>query len=123
MSLPYNLIKIKNSLEDGATAAIKKSEQLIEISKINFEISNKEKEIDHIYTELGKKIYRKYDKNKTIDNSNVEKSCKDIKKIEEEIHNLKKNILKLQRKKICSLCGSEVEKGSIYCDNCGFKQN
>ncbi len=123
MFLPYDLTKLKDSINKSVEDAKEKSEKFIEVSKVNLEILNKEKEITDLYAELGKKIYRKYDKNKTFDSSIIEEKCKEIKKIKDEIKELKKNVLKLQNKKLCPVCENEVDKHSSYCKHCGFKQS
>ena len=121
MPIPYNLTKLKESIENSANSAVKKTGQFIEISKLNLEISGEEKGIEEIYVNIGKKIYKQYEKNKPVD-SNLIKYCKEIKEAKNRITTIKKKILKIQDKKICPLCGKEVEHNATYCEYCGLKQ-
>ncbi|MDF2503894.1 zinc ribbon domain-containing protein [Clostridium sp.] len=121
MPIPFNIMKIKDSLENSASSAVKKTEEFIEISKLNLEISNEEKDIKEIYEKIGKKIYGQYEKDKALDRTLI-KFCKDIKEIKNRISNIQKKILKVQYKKICPLCGKEVEHNAAYCEYCGLKQ-
>jgi DNA repair exonuclease SbcCD ATPase subunit len=113
--------KIRNSIESRANDAFKKTEEVISTSKLNFKISDKKQDIESLYLEIGEKIYEKYEKNETIDTSLI-KYCKDIKKIKADITLIESKILKLQDRSICPICGNELSKHDVYCNNCGSKQ-
>lgn len=121
MPIPYNFTKIKDSIESSANSAVKKTGEFIETSKLNFEISGEEREIENLYKKIGERIYKQYEKNKPID-SNLVRYCKEIKEIKHKIMDIRKKITKIQDKKICPLCGKEIENNAVYCEHCGFKQ-
>lgn len=121
MPIHYNFTKIKDSIENNANSAVKKTSEFIEISKLNIDISCEEKKIEALYAKIGEKIYNQYMKDKFV-GDNLKKYCKEIDEIKDEILSLKKKILKVQSKKICPLCGNELKSNAIYCEHCGFKQ-
>lgn len=93
--LSTSLTKIAQSVEEGATIIAKKSSDVVEISKLNFNISNEEKNIKNKYEEIGKIIFGKYKNNEIID-KDLEECCKQldnsltiIKELSNKISNLK----------------------------------
>lgn len=93
--LSSSLTKIAQSVEEGANIIAKKSSDVVEISKLNFNISNEEKNIKNKYEEIGKIIFEKYKNNEIID-KDLEEHCKElnnslaiIKELSNKISNLK----------------------------------
>ncbi|WP_097028629.1 hypothetical protein [Clostridium peptidivorans] len=93
--LTSSLTKIAQSVEEGANIIAKKSSDVVEISKLNFNISNEEKSIKNKYEEIGKIIFEKY-KNSEIIDKDLEEHCKEldnsltiIKELSNKISNLK----------------------------------
>lgn len=121
MAFKESLSKIGKHLEDGVSNVAYKSENLIEISKLNMAISSDEKLINEIYLKLGKKVFKDYKDNKILDNSLVEK-CEEIEEINKDIASLKKKVLKLKDKKQCKKCGETMEKEADFCPKCGKEQ-
>lgn len=75
--LTSSLTKIAQSVEEGANIIAKKSSDVVEISKLNFNISNEEKSIKNKYEEIGKVIFEKY-KNSEIIDKDLEEHCKEL---------------------------------------------
>lgn len=121
MSFKNNLSKIGKYLEDGVSNVAYKSENFIEVSKLNMAISSEEKMVEDIYKTIGKKIYKDYTEKKISDKSIIDK-CEEIKEIEKDITVLKKKLLKLKDKKSCKKCGAEMDKWASYCPKCGREQ-
>ncbi|MFL0270052.1 zinc-ribbon domain-containing protein [Candidatus Clostridium radicumherbarum] len=121
MAFKDNLFKIGKCLEDGVSNVAYKSENLIEISKLNMSVSSNEKHIDEIYLKIGKKIYKEYADDKVSDSSLIEK-CKEIDSINKDIESIKKKILKLKNRKLCKKCGAAMEKEDEFCPKCGKQQ-
>jgi rubrerythrin len=121
MPLKDSLSKIGKYLEDGVSNVAYKSENLIEVSKVNMAISSEEKMIEDIYKKIGKKVYKDYKEKKINDKSLIDK-CEEIEEIEKDINLLKKKLLKLKDKKCCKKCGAEMDRGASYCPKCGREQ-
>lgn len=121
MPLKNNLSKIGKLLEDGISNVAYKSENLVEVSKLNMAIASEEKMVDDIYSKIGRKIYKDYKEKKINDKSLIDK-CEEIEAIEKDINILKKKLLKLKDKKACKKCGAEMDRGASYCPKCGKAQ-
>ncbi|ERI95206.1 hypothetical protein HMPREF1982_00431 [Clostridiales bacterium oral taxon 876 str. F0540] len=121
MALKDNLSKIGKYIEEGVSNVAYKSENLIEISKLNMAISSEEKMIDDIYIKIGQKVYKDYKENKVIDKSLKDK-CEEIVEIEKDVNSLKKKLLKIKDKKACKKCGTEMDRDAEFCPKCGKEQ-
>lgn len=121
MALKDNLSRLGKYLEDGVSTVAYKSENILEISKLNLTISSQEKLVDEIYTKIGKKIYKDYKENKVGEKGLIDK-CEEIDVLSEDIEKIKKKILKLRDKKICKKCSAEMDKQAEYCPKCGKQQ-
>lgn len=121
MPFKDSLSKIGKYLEDGVSNVAYKSENLVEISKLNLTLSSDEKLIDEVYLKIGKKIYKDYLDNKILDKSLIDK-CGEIETINKDITIIKKKILKLKDKKQCKKCGAAMVKEADFCPKCGKEQ-
>lgn len=121
MPFKDSLSKIGKYLEDGVSNVAYKSENLVEISKLNLALSSDEKLIDEIYLKIGKKIYKDYLDSKILDKSLIDK-CTEIETINKDISIINKKILKLKDKKQCKKCGAAMGKEADFCPKCGKEQ-
>lgn len=107
---------------EAAQAAAKKSGELVEITKLNVNISSEEDKIQKLYTQIGKTLYEKYAATGVADD-NAKESCEAVRVHEQNIKALKDKILDLKGAKLCSGCGAEMEKDQLYCSKCGTKSD
>lgn len=121
MAIKNGLSKIGKLLEDGFSDIAYKSENFVEVSKLNMAISSEEKMIDDIYVKIGRKVYKDYKEKKINDKALIDK-CEEIEAIEKDVNILKKKLLKLKDKKVCKKCGTEMERGAVFCPKCGKEQ-
>lgn len=121
MPIMDSLSKFAKSVGDGAKTAVKKSEDMVEIAKLNKQITNEEDRIKLTYVEIGKVIYSKYEKDELTDAELIE-FCNKIDEFHKNISLIKEKIAQLKNVKICSGCGAELELTSEYCAKCGVKQ-
>lgn len=121
MPIKDSLTKIGKYIEDGVSNVAYKSENLIEVSKVNIAISSEEKMIDEIYIKIGKKIYKDFKEDK-ISDKGLKDKCEEIAELEKDINSLKKKLLKLKDKKSCKKCGAEMERNASFCPKCGKEQ-
>jgi hypothetical protein len=108
-------------MEEGAESVAKKSSELIEVSKINLEISSEEKKAYELYAKIGRKIYKRYMEGKEIDKDLISK-CKEIEDIESDIKELEEKRLRAKEMKNCKHCYCEMKAEDSYCPRCGKKQ-
>ncbi|MCB2307830.1 hypothetical protein LGL08_14340 [Clostridium estertheticum] len=93
-----NLYKIKDSISNGIEVLSNKSEDFIEISKLKYKLHFEENNMDNLYRDLGKELYSIFKSNSHIDSSLLD-YCNALKKIENRIKNLDKEINKVNRSK------------------------
>lgn len=108
-------------LSEAAQAAAKKSGELMEVTKINMNITQEEDKIKKLYTNIGKKVYESYLKDP--DNyAQFKEECEAIGSHNENIKKMKARILEAKNLRLCSACGEEIGNDVVYCPKCGAKQ-
>jgi rubrerythrin len=110
------------NISKKAGEAVKKSGDLVEITKLNMNITNEEGKIQTIYKDIGKKVYDNYCNNEKVDELFVD-DCTKIKEHENTILDLKNKIMEIKSIKICTNCGAEIDKSVVFCPKCGAKQD
>lgn len=121
MPIMDSLSKLAKSVGDGAKTAVKKSEDMVEVAKLNKSITSEEDRIKIAYIEMGKIIYSKYEKNEIVDEELIE-FCHKIDEFNKNISSLKEQIAEIKNVRICKSCGAELDPASEFCVKCGFKQ-
>jgi len=94
-SIP-NFYKIKDSISNGLEIISTKSEDFIEISKLKYKINSEENSMEDLYRDIGKELYKIYKTNNHIDHSLLD-YCNALKKIENRIKTLKKELDKVNK--------------------------
>lgn len=122
-----NITKIAKSVGDSAANVAnnvaKKSGELVEISKLTSSISAEEDKITNVFTEIGRIIYDRFEKDERETNDNeVIDLCNNIIIMKDNIAAYKQKISDLKGVKVCSRCNTEIEKYMKYCPECGYKQ-
>ena len=96
MTSAPKLNKIKDSISYGLEKISNKSEDFIEISKLKYKINSEENSMEDLYRDIGKELYKIYKTNNHIDHSLLD-YCNALKKIENRIKNLKKELDKVNK--------------------------
>lgn len=92
-------------------------------TKLKMKINENKGKITDIYEEIGKKVYEKHVREEKLDiKTDLEAECAKLDELSKEIEDARLEILKLNQKKLCSKCGTEIEKGALFCPKCGEKQ-
>ena len=112
--------RIKGTVKKTADIAYEKSSQAVEITKINFKISEIESEVKKAYTELGTKLYSEY-KNGAEINEELKLICEEIDKKADCLEEYKNQIEEIKEIKICKNCGEKNVCEANYCQKCGEK--
>ena len=109
---------IKNKVAETAKSAIKKSNEIVEITKLNFTIGDLQGQIDKMLKDIGKMIYDAYTEGDVF-SEEITAKCEEIDKKSEEIAELKKKLQELKNIKICPNCNKENEADASFCSKCG----
>ena len=111
---------IGKRITETAKTVTRKSEDIVELTKLNLSIGNEEDKIKRMFYEIGSEVYRSYTEGEPIGNL-YDSKCSEIKQIEENIKSIKERILLLKGNKSCKACSSVVDMEVNYCPNCGEK--
>lgn len=110
--------QIGKKISDASQGATQQAKKFAEVTRLNGMISEKEKRISKIYTELGQAYYEKH-KN--------DLRAEEIKRIDEinglnaEIIQCRENIKQIKGVTKCPSCGADVPLNAAFCNACGTK--
>jgi rubrerythrin len=121
MAFKDGFSKITKSLSENASSVMKKSNDLIEITKFNNEVESEEKKKGILYLSIGQLVYINYISKIDV-NEEIKNKCEAIFKHDEEIKKIKGQILDIKKIKKCSNCGVEMKIDISFCPSCGNKQ-
>ncbi|MCL6476875.1 MAG: zinc ribbon domain-containing protein [Peptococcaceae bacterium] len=104
-----------------AREVTRKSGELLEVTKLKFEMSKLEKETENNLAGLGAVVYQKYKGATDMDNE-IERLCQSTARLEEEMKVIQDQIEKLQPKPLtCPECKVDLPSGGKFCTYCGTK--
>ena len=107
---------------DVLHAAARKSGEILENTKISYNISTERDKITKLQSKIGGKFYKIYKDGGAVPESIVD-DLEAIAAIEETIRALEKTIADSKPYKFCSECGARLELNDVYCAKCGSKQH
>ncbi len=104
-----------------AKEATRRSGDLLEVTRIKFDLAKLEKEMENNLAGLGALYFQKY-KGATDVDEEIERLLQSTAKLEEDINTLENQIEKLQPKGVtCPDCNVDLPSGGKYCSFCGTK--
>lgn len=112
--------KILSDIKKTVDGAVKKSGELVEITKLKLSISDKKNQIDARLKALGKLVYDasgpEYSEQEGAESliSELNELYSQLKELEERLASLKSEI-------ICPKCGKSCSEESAFCPKCGAK--
>lgn len=95
-----------------------KGKDIVEITKLNSQISTEKDNIKDIYVKIGEQVYQSF---KNGEETTYADLCNQIAQIETKIKELTDKVLELKNAYKCPNCGAEVTKENAYCPKCGTK--
>lgn len=108
-------------IKKGAGKATEKAQNAVEISKLNNQISNIEREMGIYFQRMGQVFYEGY---RDSDMSKAEKEMMDLAKtcdlLNEEKDEVRLKIAALRNERLC-VCGKVVPEEAVFCPFCGKK--
>ncbi|MNU51551.1 Double zinc ribbon [compost metagenome] len=108
-------------IKKGAGKATERAQNAVEISKLNNQISNIEREMGIYFQRMGQVFYEGY---RESDMSKAEKEMMDLAKtcdlLNEEKDEVRFKIASLRNERLCA-CGKVVPEEAIFCPYCGRK--
>lgn len=112
---------VGKKLGNAAKTATKKSEELVEITKINLNIGNEEDKTKKLFTEIGKELYCRFVNGECF-NESINEKCSQIKAIDDNIEALRERVKNLKSHNdssdkvtdCCSECKEEKKVEANY---------
>lgn len=110
---------LKKNITGTAKDMKRKSEDMIEITKLSVSVGSDEEKLKKMIYELGLETYKSYCENP--EESNCTKKCVEISRLEDVIKRSKEKILVLRGTIECGTCHAVVDLDSNFCPKCGAK--
>ena len=106
--------KISNAGQEVA----QQTKNFAEITKLNGVISDRQKKIEAIYTEIGRIYYVLHKEDMNCDQLQKVVQIRDM---EAEIEQLQEQIKQVRGYTKCNICGADIPNGAKFCNSCGNK--
>lgn len=115
-----NIDDVFDKAKEAVNIAAKKTEEVVNISKLKYELVKVNNEIRSYYEKLGNSIYKM--KKEGYQNDDLVNSlCEEIDELLFKASALNHEIADLQNVVICPVCSQKNVKDSFYCAKCGAK--
>lgn len=115
-------MNILQRIKDGAGKMTDRAQNVVEIGKLNTQISNIEREMGLYFQRMGEVFYEGY---RSKDMSEAETEMVELAKtcdlLAEERDELRFRIAELKNERLCGDCGKNVSEDALFCQYCGHK--
>lgn len=115
-----NIDDVFEKAREAVNIAAKKTEEVVNISKLKLECMKVNGEIKSLYEKLGNSIYQMYHEGYQNDDL-VHSLCEEVDDLLAKLEVLNQQIADLQNVALCPVCGHKNVKDSFYCAKCGAK--
>lgn len=112
---------LKATITKTAQSAAKKTNEVVESTKIKIAISDAENEIAKMMREMGETLYEAYKTGTESYSASLEEKCEAIDTKYSEIDLLESKLNIIRNMKSCPNCKKEMDKGAAFCSSCGEK--
>lgn len=110
--------KAKDEAAKITRQVMDKTNNIITQTKLNFALNETEGKIKEFYTEMGRKVYEKYQESGEVCEC-MQESCTKIDDLQSEVSDLRKKIAELKDSVKCPECDAYNKKTSSFCNKCG----
>ena len=109
---------LKEKIGQTTRVVAKKSNDLVEITKLRASLNEAEAEIDRTLRHMGESLYEAY-KTGAETYASLEENCEEIDALYARIEELTSRISFLRNAKVCPVCKKEMERSAMFCSACG----
>ena len=110
--------ELGKKISQTSQGVVQKTKDTAEVIKLNGMISDEEKRINNLYTQIGK-IY--FELHSDSCEESFESMVASIKEAKSKIEQYSEQVKKLKGIVRCPNCGGDVQYGSPFCSSCGTK--
>lgn len=113
--------RIISEIKNTANKVMKKSSEIVEISKIKFSIANLKSDINAKFKELGELVYLSQKSDEEPDTNKLEELLSSIDGLYARLNELTEISSSLKKEKLCPICSKANAMDSQFCSGCGHK--
>lgn len=113
-----NMEKLFSDLKQTVNSAVKKSSELVELTKLKLAAGDTKNAIQMNFTKLGEIAYLAA-KGEEATAAEAEELVEAIDELKEVLAQQEDKIAELSSKKICSSCGKSCQDDAAFCPACG----
>ena len=107
---------ISKKISQVSQSAVKKTKDITDIAKINSAISDGERKLNSLYTQIGKQYVATHSVDCEVSFADLVNSAKETEKLIAEYRQQVQDIKGVIR---CEKCGAEIVNNVGFCSNCG----
>lgn len=115
-----NIDDIFDKARIAVNMAAKKTNEVVEVSKLKLDAVKLNNEITSLYEKLGRSIY-KMKQEDCQDDALITSLCEEINELLKKLSQLSEAIAEKKNEIICPACGTANMKDNLYCFKCGTK--
>ncbi len=112
------LENLKSKVSSTSRGLVKKSNEIVETTKLKAAVSSEMTKIDEIMRHMGEALYVAYKSGEEADFSLEEEFAK-LDESYEKVEELQERIRELKGTKTCPNCKKEMERDAVFCSVCG----
>ena len=114
--------KLADRISEGTRNLSQKTDEIIEITELKFDMRNIEKEIKEIKLAIGDMIYEYFiSTENNMPLKQIKEKCREMQRLEKELNRMKSYVYKVKGLNYCHYCGEMVDYEEKYCSICGHK--
>ncbi len=109
---------IKEGFTKTTQTAVKKSNEIIEVTKLRISIADGEADVAKIMRRIGETVYTAY-KNEEAPEVSLEELCAEADEKMEMLDALREKLSAAKKMKRCANCKAEMDADAEFCSKCG----
>ena len=115
--------KLTKKASETYKGAAEKTSKLAKETKLKIKINENKTKIEHLYSEIGKKVYQEHSSSQEINlGEEISNECIQIDNLVSEIESFHEEIRNLSNEKACINCKEIINKEAKFCPKCGAEQ-